>query len=224
VRWIAALAAVLVACGSPAVADPAPTVRFTPEPAATPTAAPTPAPCTDGFTAREGSRTTIRVREQLGFIPAPFDAVMTTSSMAGSFAFSPDGSFAACSRLIVDVRSIRSADTHLHPDILNRDEAIAELLDSRRFATATLVPVRADGLPSPLPERGTWTFTLHTKLTIREIQREIAWAVSATRDGGSIDATATTAFAFPEFEIERPSQVLSLEDKIRLEVKLVATR
>lgn len=199
--------------------------------AAQPTA-PTPGPaatlappaCQSGFAAREGSRTTIRVREQLGFIPAPFDAVMATEALSGSFSLAADGSFEPCSRLVVDVRSVRSADTHLHPEILERDRAIAHLLGSANFPTAVLVPIRAEGLPAPLPERGTWTFTLRSKLTIREIERDIAWDVTATRDGPSIEATATTAFAFPEFDIERPQQVLSLEDKIRLEVKLVARR
>jgi len=83
-------------------------------------------------------------------------------------------------------------------------------------------PTPRVGLPSPLTGRGEWTFTLTGKLTIREIERPSTWSVVARRDGATITATATTEFGFEEYSIERPSQVLSLQDKIRLEIKLVA--
>jgi len=59
-------------------------------------------------------------------------------------------------------------------------------------------------------------------LTIREIERPTTWSVTARRDGNTITATATTDFGFEDYRIERPSQVLSLQDKIRLEIKLIA--
>jgi hypothetical protein len=228
VRTLALVTACLAAACGPLgagapEAHPTATVRFTPEPAATPTPRPTPPACPAGsFVVGEGSEAIVRVREQVGFIPAPFDAVMTTKAIAGSFRLDSNGAFEACSRIEVDVRTVRSADTALHPEILNRDRAIEELLGSRRFPSAVLVPLLTVGLPSPLPERGEWTFTLTGKLTIREIERPSTWSVVARRDGATITATATTEFGFEEYSIERPSQVLSLQDKIRLEIKLVA--
>lgn len=226
-RALALIAACLAACGPLGAGapetQPTATVRFTPEPAATPTPRPTPPPCPAGsFVVGEGSEAIVRVREQVGFIPAPFDAVMTTKAIAGSFRMDPNGAFDPCSRIVVDVRTIRSADTGLHPEILRRDGAIEELLESRRFPSAELSGLRAAGLPAPLPDRGEWTFTLASKLTIREIERDATWNVTARRDGSTINATATTEFGFEDYRIERPSQVLSLQDKIRLEIKLVA--
>ena len=229
-RSLAIVAACLLsACGPLAAGTPetqptaTATVRFTPEPAATPTPRPTPPPCPVGsFVVAEGSQAIVRIREQVGFIPAPFDAVMDTRAIAGSFRLDARGAFETCSRIEVDVRTIRSADTGLHPDILRRDGAIEELLESRRYPSATLVPLLTNGLPLPLPDRGEWTFTLTSTLTIREIERPTTWHVVARRDGRTIDATATTEFGFEDYRIERPSQVLSLQDKIRLEIKLVA--
>lgn len=164
----------------------------------------------------------MRIREQLAFVPAPFDAVMTTKAIAGSFRLDALGAFDRCSQIVADVRTIRSADTGLHPEIFNRDRAIEELLGSSRYPSAVLVPMLTNGLSLPLPDRGEWTFTLTGTLTIREIDRPTTWSVVAKRDGGTITATATTEFGFEDYRIERPSQVLSLQDKIRLEIKLVA--
>lgn len=225
-RTLALVTACLVAACAPlGVARPQPeaTATFTPMPAATPTPRPTPPPCGSGaFVVSEGSEAIVRIREQLAFIPAPFDAVMSTRAIAGSFRLDTRGAFDPCSRIEVDVRTIRSADTGLHPDILRRDGAIEELLASRRYPSAVLSGLRASGLPAPLPDRGEWRFTLASTLTIREIERDASWQVVARRDGATITATATTEFGFEDYRIERPSQVLSLEDKIRLEIRLVA--
>lgn len=197
----------------------------TPTPTASPTAAATVATCrSGGFGVAEGSKATVRIREVLFFIPAPFDAIMSSKAMRGQFLLNADGRFDPCSSIVVDVRELRSDDTDLHPDIIDRDRAIADLLDSRRHSEAILVPERAVGLPSPLPAQGEWTFTLESTLTIRSLAKPRTWQVTAKRDGATITATATTEFGFAEYAIERPRQVLSLDDKIRLEVKLVATQ
>lgn len=223
---LALAVALVVACaggaGTPAAVQTTPTA--TAAPAATNTPAATFTACGAGsFQVADGSKTTVRVREALYFIPAPFDAIMSTKAMRGDFALAADGRFDQCSLIVVDVRELRSDDTDLHPEIIDRDRAIAELLDSPRHREATLVPQRAVGLPSPLPASGEWTFTLESTLTIRSIAKPRTWQVTAKKDANTLTAAARTEFSFEEYAIERPRQVLSLEDNIRLEVLLVAT-
>src|SRR5919202_1624075 len=56
--------------------------------------------------AASGSTVTVRVREQLARLPAPSDAVLTTSGVKGDLFMHPDGSFANGSQIVVDLTSL----------------------------------------------------------------------------------------------------------------------
>ena len=200
----------------------------TPEPTAAPSVATT-APSTPAATAGadairweivgERSTATVRVREQLATIPAPIDAVITAPA-SGSFALLPDGTFGEGSAITVDLTRIAS-------DSAQRDRYVRTTsLETGRYPTATFVPTRTEGLALPLPEGAEFTFRLIGDLTVRAVQREVSFMVTARRDGGILTATAIAdpTWTFAEFgmSVPRAAIVLSVVDEIRLQIDLVA--
>jgi polyisoprenoid-binding protein YceI len=167
------------------------------------------------------SKATFRVREQLAGRDLPNDAVGTTSAVSGQLAIRPDGTFVSdASTIIVDLRELQS-------DSAQRDGFIKRsTLQTDRFPTATFVPVRAEGLPTPLPASGEHTFRLAGQMTVHGVQQDITWDVKAARQGQQLTGTATTAVTFADFGMTAPKVpvVLSVVDEIRLEIALVATQ
>lgn len=211
-----ATALFLAACAAPTEQSRATTAPTSP-PAATPTAAPAQAFRFEA--AQERSRVTVRVREQLAGLPAPQDAVLTTSALTGQLVLQSDGTFTPDSKLTVDVTTLRSDDSR-------RDQFIRRsTLDTSRYPRAEFVPTRTSGLATPLPASGEWTFTLIGNLTIRDVTKEVSWDATAKRNGGELTGTAKTSFKFGDFGMQLPSAaiVLSLVDEIRMEIELAAT-
>jgi polyisoprenoid-binding protein YceI len=191
--------------------------------APSPTATPAPASLSGNairFTVAAGSEATVRVREQLASLPAPNDAVLTTSEVSGAFALLPDGTFEPSSKVTVDLRRLES-------DSDQRDRFIQEnTLETSRFPTADFVPVSARGLALPLPS-GEFAFTVDGRMTIHGITKDVSFAVTARREDGTVRAVASNspAWTFGDFGMEQPRvlSVISIVDEIRLEVTLVAT-
>jgi polyisoprenoid-binding protein YceI len=167
------------------------------------------------------SKATFRVREQLAGRNLPNDAVGTTDGVTGQIALQPDGTVAqAASRITVDVTSLKTDESR-------RDNFIKrETLQTQRFPTAEFVPTKIAGLPNPLPDSGQHTFTLTGLMTVHGVQKEIAWDVTAVRNGANLTGTATTSFKFGDFGMTAPKApvVLSVVDEIRMEVALVASQ
>jgi polyisoprenoid-binding protein YceI len=167
------------------------------------------------------SQAIFRVREQLVGRELPNDAVGTTSAVSGQLAIRPDGTVdGASSRITVDLNSLAT-------DSSMRDGFIKQTtLQTSQYPTAEFVPTRVEGLPSPLPASGQYTFKLTGLQTIHGVQKEVTWDVTATRDGNALNGTATTAFTFGDFGMTPPSarSVISVVDSIRLEVALAATQ
>lgn len=216
----------LAACGG--AAQPAPSASAQPTRVATATASPAPtatsaAPAAAGaltFTIQAGSRAVVRVNEQLADRTLPNDAVLTSEKVAGQFTLNPDGTFAATSKIAVDLNALAS-------DNSRRDGFIKDnTLQTRRFPEAVFVPVRATGLTLPLGASGEMTFKLTGQMTIRGVTKELTFDVKAARSGGDLTATATVApaFQFSTFGMDQPRvvSVLSIKDEIRLEVQLAA--
>lgn len=159
-------------------------------------------------------------REQLADIAAPSDAVLTTSSVTGSIELGPDGSVLAGSKIVVDLTTLRSNESR-------RDDFIkSSTLETRRYPTATFTVTSVGGLPTPLPDSGTWQFDLNGKLLIHGVERDVTWKATATRSGDQLTGTATITFTFEDFGMTAPRSfaVLSVKDEIRLEVALTAAR
>jgi polyisoprenoid-binding protein YceI len=160
----------------------------------------------------------VRVREQLAALPSMSDAVLTTKKITGEIGLSPDGRITASSLLTVDLESLES-------DEARRDNFIKQnTLETHRFPTAELKILRTAGLAIPIPRAGEFNFTLIGTMKVHGVEHDVAWTVTATRAGRELRATATTTVHFADFGMERPSValVLSVQDDIRLTVKLRA--
>ena len=207
-----------VACGSPPAAAQ-PTVLASATTSATPTIAPLPSGALR-FTAQPKSLVTVKVEEHLAVNTINTDAVLTTDGVTGAIILLPDGSFSPDSVITVDMTKLKS-DQDL------RDTWIRLFgIESNKFKTATFTPKRAVGLPSPLPQSGTWQFTIEGDVTIHGVTKSESWTATATRAGPDLDATAKLTIRWADFNVGKPqaavTQVVSVSDDIRLEVALVA--
>ncbi len=201
--------------GGPGARQAGPTPTLEPPP----TLAPMPSGALRFQVTSGRSTATFRVREQLAGISFPSDAVGCTSSVTGQLVVQPDGTFVSnASRITVDLRDLKSNSNQ-------RDTFIKmSTIQTSRYPLATFVPLRAEGLPSPLPERGTATFKLTGQLTVHGVTKEQTWDVTATRAGNQLTGNATTSFTFEDYGMSPPRVpvVLSVVDEIRLEVHLEA--
>jgi len=222
---VAALALLLLtACGGAASPSPSAAV-VTDAPAVTPaaTAVATTAPQANAitWTVDASSKATIRVREQLVRLPAPNDAIITIAGAQGTFTLNPDGTFAANSKVSVDMTTV-TTDDRQRTDSIRRDP-----LEVTRFRTSELVPKSTTGLTLPLPSSGEFTFKLMGDLTLHGVTKSATFDVRATRADGKLTATATAnpSWKFGDFGMKPPSSfsVLSIVDEIRMEFVLVAT-
>jgi polyisoprenoid-binding protein YceI len=166
------------------------------------------------------SQVTVRVREELAGLSAPNDAVLTTNSVTGSIGLGADGAVLPGSTFTVDLRTLQSDESR-------RDNFVTtNTLQTARFPMATFTLTGTSGLPSPLPESGTWQFDLTGSLSIHGVQKDVTWKATATRSGDEISGTATLTVRFEDFGMETPrvAVVLSVQDEIRLEVQLTAVQ
>jgi polyisoprenoid-binding protein YceI len=164
-----------------------------------------------------------KVREQLAGINFPSDAVGTTESVTGTIVINPDGSVdAAQSKLTVDLRTLKS-DQDMRDGFIQ-----SRTLETDKYPTLVFVPKRAVGLPQPLPSgRGAQAgFQLVGDMTLHGVTKEVTWNVVATFGNDQIAGRATTTLQFATFNITKPSlaRLMSVEDKIDLEVEFKAKR
>jgi polyisoprenoid-binding protein YceI len=169
-----------------------------------------------------GTKARYRVQEQLAGINFPSDAVGTTETISGAIIINPDGSFAPESKITVDLRTLAS-DQSLRDNYIR-----TRTLETEKFPNLELVPKRAVGLPSPLPAGGQAQagFQLVADLTLRGVTKETTWNVVATFGPTSVGGRATTTVDFATFNLTKPSlaRLLSVDDKIHLEIEFRSTR
>jgi polyisoprenoid-binding protein YceI len=162
-----------------------------------------------------GTRARYKVQEQLAGIDFPSQAVGTTESVTGMIIVNPDGSFDPKSKVTVDLKTLTS-------DQSMRDGFIQDrTLETKQFPTLELVPKRATGLATPLPATGQAGFRLVSDVTMHGVTKETTWVVVATFGNDAIAGRATTNVAFATFNLTKPSlaRLLSVDDKIELEVE-----
>jgi hypothetical protein len=169
-----------------------------------------------------GTKARYRVTEQLAGINFPSDAVGTTESITGAIIVNPDGSFAAGSKITVDLKTLTS-------DQSMRDNYIqTRTLETGKFPSLDVVPKRAVGLAAPLPagNQAQAGFQLITDTTLHGVTREITWNVIATLRPDGVAGRATTTVDFAMFNMTKPSlaRLLSVDDKIHLEIEFRCTR
>ena len=168
----------------------------------------------------DGSKARFRAQEQLAGINFMSEAVGTTEAVTGTIVVNPDGSIdAAHSKLAVDLRTLKS-------DQPNRDNYLQmRTLETGKFPLAEFVPRRAVGLPAPLPGTGPQAnagFQLIGDMTVHGVTKEATWNIVATFASDLVAGRAWTTVLFSTFDITKPSlaRVLSVDDKIQLEVEL----
>ena len=171
----------------------------------------------------EGTTARYRVREQLAGISFPSDAVGTTTAVSGTVVVNPDGSIdAGQSKLTVDLRTIKSDQQMRDGYIQNRT------LETEKFPMLEFVPRRAVGLPAPLPAgmQAQAGFQLIGDMTLHGVTSESTWNVVATFGNDMVAGRATTTLQFSTFQLTKPSlaRLISVEDKIELEIEFKCKR
>lgn len=131
-----------------------------------------------------------------------------------------DGSVdTARSSITVQVNTLRSDDSRR--DAYLRRSA----LQTNAYPEATFVVREAPGMPWPLPAAGEAAFTLVGDLTVHGVTRPAEWGVNAVFGPDGVAGRAKTEFTFGDFGmgVPRVAIVLSVENRIRLEMDFTAT-
>ena len=91
-----------------------------------------------------------------------------------------------------------------------------------------LVPKKTIGLPSPLPagNQAQVGFQLVMDTTLHGVTKETTWNVAAVLGGTAVGGRATTTIDFAQFNLTKPSlaRLVSVDDKIQLEIEFRCTR
>ena len=170
-----------------------------------------------------GTQARYRVREQLAGISFPSDAVGSTTSVTGAIVVNPDGSLdSGRSTIRVDLRTIAS-DQQMRDGYVQRNT-----LETDKYPFLEFVPKRAVGLPVPFPSAppAQAGFQLIGDMTLHGVTSEATWNVVATFAPGAVSGRATTTVLFSTYKIAKPSlaRLLSVDDKIELEIEFKTTR
>lgn len=187
-------------------------------------AAELPAAATRFVIAPTGNEARYRVREQLAGLDFPNDAVGVTPKVSGAIVVDEKGALVpGQSRILVDVTALKSDKDRRDGYVQNR------LLETAKYPTVELVPTSISGLPSPLPAgsaaAGPVSLTLIGNLTVKGVTRPTTWHGTASYANGRVTGSAATAFAFTDFQMDKPrvASVLSVADTIKLEYDFTLT-
>jgi polyisoprenoid-binding protein YceI len=170
----------------------------------------------------QGTKARYKVTEQLAGINFPSDAVGTTEAITGSIVINPDGSIGAGSKITVDLKTLTS-DQSMRDGYVQRNT-----LQTDKFPTLEIVPKKTVGLPSPLPSgnQAQVGFQIIGDMTLHGVTREVTWNVVAVLGAAQVGGRATTTIDFAMFNMTKPSlaRLMSVEDKIHLEIEFRCTR
>jgi polyisoprenoid-binding protein YceI len=170
----------------------------------------------------QGTTARYKVTERLAGINFPSDAVGTTQTVTGALIVNPDGTFGAGSKISVDLRTITT-------DQGMRDNYVrTRTLETEKFPMMEVVPKKANGLASPLPSgsQAQVGFQLVTDVTLHGVTKEVTWNVVAVLGAAQVGGRATATIDFATFNMTKPSlaRLISVDDKIGLEIEFRCTR
>jgi polyisoprenoid-binding protein YceI len=164
--------------------------------------------------APSGNEVRYRVREQLVGFDLPNDAVGKSTAVTGVIAIDDAGQVIRdASRFVIDAATFAS-------DRDRRDNYVrGRLLQATQYPSVVFVPTETRGVTLPPSGSRSSTFDLLGDLTVRGVTRPTTWRVTATMANGQVSGSASTRFAFTEFQMEKPQvrSVLSVADTIALE-------
>jgi TolB protein len=152
-----------------------------------------------------------RVREKLGFVPAPNDAVGRTTAVRGEMTIA--GGQIQSARVVADVTQLRS-------DEEGRDPAAQEALKAAEFPTATFLLTEPIDLQSP--ERGeVINVDAESRVTIGGVSKNVSFPLEARWNGDTFQVAGQLEIRRSDFELEFPQQVgLRVSDDAKIEVEL----
>ncbi len=191
-------------------------------PAPPPTEEPTEPPAGGGlavFMLGEGTIARYKVEEELantGF----FVATGETTDVSGQIVFDADGA------VVVEESRIAVQAATLRTDSNRRDGYVrSQTLETDTYPEVVFVPTAIDGLPASIADAsGAIALTITGDLTVKDQTREVTWNGTANFAGdGTAMGFASVEFTFGDFGMDKPrvAIVLSVEDKIRLELDFV---
>jgi polyisoprenoid-binding protein YceI len=150
----------------------------------------------------------------------PITVVGATDQVAGQFAVNPnDLSITEVGVIQVNARTLATDNQFRNRAIKNR----ILLTDDYEFITFT--PQDVIGLPETGTVGETYTFQIVGNLAITDVTQQKTFDVTATAVSDTrLEATATTAFPYTDFELFIPDApaVDTVDDEVRLEVEFVA--
>jgi polyisoprenoid-binding protein YceI len=150
-----------------------------------------------------GSVAGYRVREQLGFLPAPDDAVGRTSAITGGFAV--DGGASGAAYSVRDV-SLSADVSKLQSDDGRRDRRMASIgLQTAQFPTASFAAAGPIAIPPSAVSGATETVPATGQLTIHGVTKTVTIPLQVRRDAGQIDIAGSLRFPFSQFGMTAPS-------------------
>jgi polyisoprenoid-binding protein YceI len=175
---------------------------------------------TSGTWTVDGSQSFVgyRVREKLGFLPAPSDAVGRTSAVTGSMTIT--GTSVTAVTMSADLTQLKSNEAR-------RDEHMADSgLETDRFPTATFTltsPITFAQKPTKgetLKASATGDFTLHG------VTKRITIPMQARWDGSTIEVVTSFPVQFSDYSITPPdfAGFVTVQDNGTVEMKLIFTK
>jgi len=181
-------------------------------------APPPPPPPTAGakLEITDGSSATYRVTEQFVGVSFTNEAEGATTLVSGALTINADGSIAPGSKLIVDLRGLKSDQDQRDGFIQNRT------LETAKFPNAEFVPSKVTGLDKLIPSAGQAGISLTGNLTIHGVTKEVTFQGIATFNPrtNTVAGRAKTSLTFDQFGLTQPKigRLASVDNKIDLEL------
>jgi polyisoprenoid-binding protein YceI len=163
---------------------------------------------------RNGSFVGYRVREQLGILPAPSDAVGRTSAVTGTL---------TVNGLSITAVKVTADLTQLQSDRSMRDERMRTIgLETDQFPSATFELTSPVAL-SKVPAAGeVVTVTARGKLTLHGVTKDVTMQIKGTLVNGRIEVVGSLPITFADYGIQTPNigGFVTVQDHGTMEFKL----
>lgn len=174
------------------------------------------------WTVASGSVVGYRVREQLGSLPAPDDAVGRTSQVTGTLTVTSDGGSdkATGANFSADVATLTS-------DQARRDKYIKHGgLQSNEYPTATFAQTGSITVPSAAVSGKPAQVSVTGHLTIHGVTKLVTIPLQVQISGRELQVVGSLQFPFSEFGMTPPSigSFVSVQNNATLEFSLLFAR
>jgi polyisoprenoid-binding protein YceI len=192
--------------------------------AITATSSPSSSPVAGGqaagsWTTAKNSVAGYRVREQLGFVGAPSDAVGRTSAITGSMSLAQTatGYTVSAATFTVDVSTLTS-------DRSMRDQRIHSIgLQSDRYPTATFKLTSPIAVPASASNGEPFQVSSQGDLTIHGTTQNVTIPLTAKLSGSQIEVAGSITFPFGQFGMTPPNigGFVTVQNNATMEFKLI---